>query len=274
MKVVIAVICLCLLGPAAWAETPAGEPALSAKEKESLRLAREWMDNPTKPLRGEAGKVVYAYESGMATVFAAPMEISDIELQAGETVNEILVGDTARWQVESGTSGSGLTHVFVKPMEAGLRTSLVVTTDKRTYHIRLVSQKEGHTPYTSFIYQKDVLAAKAQQAKQQTWATAEIGGREVDLSGLDFNYKVMGTAPWKPARVYNDGHKTFIKLPDSAAHGEAPVLLAKSGGKERLVNYRFRNNAFEVDGLFDRFILVSGVGQDQERVEIRKGSAQ
>jgi type IV secretion system protein VirB9 len=243
---------------------------LSPKEQEALRLAAEWSEKPVKPIRVGDGKVVYVLGSTMPTVIGAPMEISDIELEPGEQVNEILVGDSARWLVESGSSKGNVTHIFVKPLDAGLQTSLVVTTDRRAYHIKLVSQKSGYTPHVGFLYQEQASALAAKDRKERAWATTEVEGRPVDLSSLDFNYRVIGQAPWKPVQVYNDGRQTFIKLPEAAKGTETPVLLARQGRREMLVNYRFRNNVFEVDGLFEHLTLISGVGGDQKKIDIQR----
>lgn len=244
--------------------------ALSPKEKEALRLAAEWSDKPINPIQVGDGKVVYVLGATMPTIIGAPMEISDIELEPGELVNEILVGDSARWLVESGSSGANVTHIFVKPLDAGLQTSLVVTTNKRTYHLKLVSQKSGHTPWVGFLYQEQALALAAKDRKEKNWRTTEIDGQAVDLSNLDFGYSVSGKAPWKPVQVYNDGRQTFIKLPDSVRKTEVPVLLARQGKREMLVNYRLRNNSFEVDGLFDHLTLIAGVGGDQKKIDIKR----
>lgn len=245
---------------------------LNAKEKEALRLAASWSDRPVKPIQTVGGKVVYVYGTTLPTVIGSPMKISDIELEAGETVNEILVGDTARWLVESGVSGNGVTHVFVKPLDAGLETTLIVTTSRRVYHVKLVSREKGFMPYAGFIYQGQAKIIAAQERKEQLWATGTIDGKTVDLSGLDFNYRLSGRAAWKPVQVYNDGRQTFLKLPDSASQKDVPVLLAMRGKREQMVNYRVKNGAFIVDGLFDHLVLISGVGRDRVRVDIKRSS--
>lgn len=245
--------------------------SLSPKEIEALRLASEWSDRPIKPIQTAGGKVVYMFGSTLPTIIGSPMEISDIELEPGEQVNEILVGDSARWLVESGSSAGGVTHIFAKPLESGLKTSLVVTTNKRTYHLKLISQDSGHMPYTGFLYPEQARVLKAKAQKEQTWATGQIDGKTVELSGLDFNYKVSGKASWKPVQVFNDGNQTFIKLPDSASKTEVPVLLAMKGKREQLVNYRVQNNTFIVDGIFEHLVLISGVGRDQVKITVRKG---
>ncbi|MDR3175483.1 MAG: P-type conjugative transfer protein TrbG, partial [Desulfovibrio sp.] len=202
-----------------------------------------------------------------------------VELQAGETVNEIVVGDSARWLVVSGAAGNGTgatTHLFIKPVDAGLESSAVVTTDRRVYHLRLVSQRSGHTPYVGFLYSDDLRLQTAQRrardARDREWASTSLDGKAVDLSALNFNYEVRGKAAWKPERVYDDGQQMFIRLPENSRSGEMPVLLVRKGGKDVLVNYRVKDQAMIVDGLFERIALVIGVRSDQEKIEIVRGA--
>lgn len=279
MKTMAALLGLAVLcsGSPSWADAPCPPDGdcLTQKEEEAIRLGQEWINHPIKPFRADGGRVTYVFGVDMPTVFGTPMQISDIELEAGEIVNEILVGDSARWLVESGKSGNSITHVFVKPIDAPLTTSLAITTNKRVYHLKLVSRasSKGYTPYVGFIYNEQIMAAKAKEEKKKTWESTEIAGQTVPLSQLDFKYKVEGRASWKPERVYNDGRQTFIQMPESLASHDIPVLLAMRGKTEQIINYRFKSNCYEVDGLYDHLALISGVGHSQERVDIIKRSA-
>lgn len=49
---------------------------------------------------------------------------------------------------------------------------------------------------------------------------------------------------------------------------EAPVLLAVNDGKEALVNYRLHGDLFIVDQLFDKAVLLSGVGSNQAKITV------
>lgn len=254
--------------------SPATVP-LTEREKKALRLSADWMRRNVAPVLGDGGKVIYVHGAALPTILAAPMQVCDIELEPGETVNEIVVGDSARWLVDSGTAGAGpaaTVHLFVKPVDAGLESSAVVTTDRRVYHLRLVSQRSGHTPYVGFVYADDLrrtaASRKAAETQRATWASTSIDGQRRDLADLNFAYVVKGKAPWKPERVYDDGRQTFIRLPASASSGEMPVLLVRKGEKEVLVNYRIKNSAIVVDGVFEKLALVVGVGGDQQKVEI------
>ena len=251
---------------------------LNAREKKALQLSSDWSRRNVEPVLSGGGKVVYVHGASLPTIVATPMQVCDVELEAGETVNEIVVGDSARWMVDSGTAGSGAgatVHLFIKPVDSGLESSAVVTTDRRVYHLRLVSQRSGHTPYVGFMYSDDLrrksAARQAQQAKDREWNSTQVDGRPTDLSALNFNYEVTGKASWKPERVYDDGQQTFIRLPASSKSGEMPVLLVRKGKQDVLVNYRVKDSAMIVDGLFERIALVIGVGGDQEKVEVIRG---
>jgi type IV secretion system protein VirB9 len=254
------------------------DPSLSAKpltpkEVEALRLAQEFDGRPLKPIQGPGGKILYVFGSSMPTIIGSPMRISDIELEAGEAVNDVYVGDSARWLVESGTSGNGITHIFVKPIDIGLETSLVVTTNKRVYHLQLISREAGYTPYIGFLYQSQLQPVLKREAQEKEWRTALVDGQPVDMSNLNFHYTIKGKASWKPVMVYDDGLKLYIRLPESARRGEVPALLVQQGKENTLVNYRLKYNTFEVDGLFDHVILITGVGRKQQKIDITRDKA-
>ena len=71
-------------------------------------------------------------ERGVYELVAAPGRITDIVLEAGETLvetNPIAAGDTARWVIGDTTSGEGASrrfHVLVKPVQGDLSTNLDV----------------------------------------------------------------------------------------------------------------------------------------------------
>jgi type IV secretion system protein VirB9 len=77
--------------------------------------------------------------------------------------------------------------------------------------------------------------------------------------------------------VYNDGTKTIIQMPAAMAQTEAPTLLVvrKDGGfftddETVVVNYRVHGDRYVVDTIFDKAILIAGVGSNQDRVTITK----
>src|SRR3546814_3795342 len=91
---------------------------------------------------------IYPYTKGaLYRLYAAPERVADIALQPGEMITSVAAGDTVRWTVGDTTSGSGKsqrTHILVKPFAAGLHSNMVITTDRRVYHLEL-ERSEEHT---------------------------------------------------------------------------------------------------------------------------------
>lgn len=256
------------------AAIPSGAPAqdLSANEVRGTSISGQWQSGQGVVTRGPDGKVIFLYGEVQPSVVCSPLQVCDIELQAGEIVRDVLLGDTVRWKVEPATSGAPggqAVHLIVKPAEAGLITSMVVTTSRRTYHIQLKSHHSQYMARVGFDYPEDVNARFAEISARME--ASIIPGAGVPADQLDFAYRMTGTARWKPTRIYSDGLKTYIQFPASLSGQDAPVLFVLSGGENRIVNYRMNGTMMVVDYHIDHAILVSGVGREQQKITIRRG---
>ena len=267
------------------------ELKLTPQERAALELAKKWKAGAStqgvKPVVGADGAIRFLFGATQPSIVCAVLQVCDVELQPGEQVNSLHLGDTTRWTVEpaiTGTGGSGkseVQHLIIKPMDTGLETSLIVTTDRRTYHLRLRSHRSEFMPRVAFTYPEDAMAKWEQIRKQEHTAynNQVMPGTGEYLGNLNFDYTIEGQASaWKPLRVYNDGVKTIIQMPSTMNQSEAPILLVvrKDGGlftdeESVQVNYRLQNDRYIVDSIFDKAILVAGVGSSQDRVMIRKG---
>jgi len=231
-------------------------PAAGARERRSPRLRAPDIAALIEPsASGYVNAVqIYPYTEGVVyRLYAAPERLTDIALQAGETLNSVAAGDTARWTIGDTTSGSGeakRTHILIKPFAPNLQTNLFVATDRRTYQIALESRVSGAMPGIAWSYPADeMMALKRRQAASEAAQPVERG-LAVEL--LNFNYAISGDAPdWRPLRAFDDGRQTFIEFPASIAVGEAPPLFViGAGGDAELVNYRMRGRYYVVDRLF------------------------
>lgn len=220
---------------------------------------------------------IYPFSEGtIYRVYTAPERVTDIALQAGETLVAVASGDTVRWVIGDTSSGTGQekrVHVLVKPFSAGLATNLVITTDRRTYHVALASTAGPAMAALSWNYPQDALLAirRAQQAAEA--AAPVAAGLEVE--SLNFAYEISGDRPsWRPLRAFDDGRQTFIEFPPSLGVGEAPPLfLVDRKGEAQLVNYRLRGRYYVVDRLFDAAELRLGAKRQQVVRISRRGTS-
>ena len=257
-------------------------PSLTPQEQAGLSYGEQSATAGSAPVAGANGLITFPYGVNQISIVCAPLHVCDVALQPGEQVNSVNVGDNVRWSIEPALTGSGadeVQHVIIKPREVGLDTSLVVATNRRAYYLRLRSHKTRYMPQVAFSYPEDA-AVKFDllKARQQREVKEKTIPQTTDyLPKLSFDYDVSGQAAWKPVRVYNDGARTVIEMPPSITQTEAPILLLvrKEGGlfteaEEVLVNYSLQGHRYIVDTIFEKAVLVAGVGSHQDRVTIQR----
>jgi type IV secretion system protein TrbG len=214
---------------------------------------------------------VYPWSEGaLYRLYTAPGEVSDIALQAGESLVSVAAGDTVRWVIGDTSSGNGAakrTHILVKPSAAGLRTNLVIATDRRIYHVEVESSARAAMVSISWTYPEDALLALRRATAEEPVAT----GLAVDA--LNFNYRIEGDRPdWRPLRAFDDGRQVFIEFPPTLPQGEAPPLFVRGDkGRAELVNYRLKGRYYVVDRLFTAAELRLGEKRQQVVRIIRQG---
>ncbi|THV19874.1 P-type conjugative transfer protein TrbG [Peteryoungia ipomoeae] len=251
---------------------PASAQSLTNNEARATNLSGKWRGQAGLVTRGPDGKVIFLFGETQPSVVCSPLQVCDIELQGGEIVRDVLVGDTVRWKVEPATSGAAggqAIHLIVKPSEPGLVTSMVVTTSRRTYHIQLKSHPSQYMARVGFEYPEDA-ATKLADINARVQAMNGPGGGTAPEQ-LSFSFSMSGNAPWRPKRVYSDGQKTYIQFARSISGQDAPVLFVVSGGQNRVVNYRMKNDMMIVDYNIDKAVLLSGVGWRQQKITIKRG---
>ncbi len=237
--------------------------------------------------KGEIGQTQVIYEGTrerfpfghrQPTLVCAPLRICSIVLQEGETVLDVLAGDTQHWQTfELYTGVGGSTPIVaVRPMvdfefsdTCDKTTNLVITTDRRIYDVLLelppcptaeASDPNPQRPYhrqLAFYYPDDLLKrwhsraelrafqAKAradQDAVPQPTALASAAG----IDNLNWRYRIRSDRtlrpfkrsrrfPWRPTAVFDDGVRTYIRLPPEAR--ELPAVFEVTGGEDLVVNF-------------------------------------
>jgi P-type conjugative transfer protein TrbG len=231
---------------------------------------------PSRPSFINAAALMPFADGAIYQIDTTPGRVTDIALEPGETLGAVASGDTARWVVGDTTSGAGTgkrVHILVKPFAAGLSTNLVITTDRRTYHLALTSVQRSGLSSLAWTYPQDALIA-LKRTEEAAAAAAPIA-TGLDVERLRFDYEVSGDTPqWRPIRAFDDGQQTFIEFPASLAVGEAPPLfLIGTTGQAELVNYRVRGRFYVVDRIFAVAELRLGTRHQQiVRITRNKGS--
>lgn len=208
-------------------------------------------------------------EGALYQVYASPGRVTLIALQAGEQLVTMAAGDTARWIVGDTVSGGGSEQrvsVLVKPTRADLQTNLVITTDRRTYLVELISTEQTWMASASWDYPQDRMWALQRRVREAP-STPQAG---LSLEKLQFRYAISGgRPPWTPRQAFDDGQKVYIQFPAGIAQGELPPLFVVGPqGEGQLVNYRYQAPYYIVDRLFAAAELrLGGDKADVVRIE-------
>ena len=215
----------------------------------------------------KAGLVTFTYGSGIPTVVCALLELTDLAFEKGESILSVQLGDSVRWNIESAISGSAndsVEHLIVTPLEAGLKTSMLITTDRRTYHIRLKSTEADFMPAVVFSYPNSLKLPSKKHYGDDSYLqyTSNYDSNEdhndnsetnsslknyssvqnVSYEGnslpalnvaatyndntqrRNYNYSVDGDSKIIPQNVYDDGKRTFIVMNNPINSSYLPVL--------------------------------------------------
>ena len=141
---------------------PTAAEILAAQPAEVREAVKEHEQKGKWPNYRTAAYVLYAYNEGpQPIVDCAPLRTTDLQLQPGETVTDLALGDQERWMATPASSGdprNPVPHVALKPQAPGIETNLTIYTTRHIYHLILRSGSRSMQE-VEFYYPEELLAA-------------------------------------------------------------------------------------------------------------------
>lgn len=247
-----------------------------------VAMAKRWQSGEKAlPIRSSDGKILFAYGQSMPRLTCSPARACDIEMEPGERVKTVGLGDKANWSwegAESGENGKTVQHVVIQPRDTNVESNAIIFTDRRTYHIRLYSPKvEGaYLNRVGFYYPGALVSSWAEKMGAEQAAAVKEESRNVMptyVSPEKFanDYRIDGSADFKPLRVFNDGERTYIALPDSVkSMGRPSFNLLDDKGQIMVVNFRetIDEETGAVHYVVDKLFAKAELRRDSEKVTI------
>lgn len=190
-----------------------------------------------------------------------------VELQAGEALISLIAGDDQRWLIHHTATGTGAETaiVSVKPIDHNITTNLIISTDRRVYHITLDSppystKRNAYNPQQQ--YTRHIRFYYPAEHKFEPVSAGEPADPPAALSLKKLNHHYTWRAekgfPWVPPAVFDDGERVYIRIPAHAYSEDQPLLSIGTRGSERVADYIIRDGYFIVDGLFEEARLITG----------------
>lgn len=217
-------------------------PEIEINEDASLDIYENNEDN--------ADTLLFEYKRGKSyEVYAAPGYLTDVQLQSGESIENISIGDRNSWSVEL-KQGAGIWHIYLKPLQQGIATNMIINTDRHNYSLRLIAD-DDYTPIVSWIYPDEARVER------------KPGGVPMEVESVDklnFDYRVSKAEkyPWSPVSVFDDGFKTYLVLKPAAAYKYMPAVFQKrSTGQLLHLDYKIINNTIVIDKVCDELYVCT-----------------
>ena len=217
--------------------------------------------------------LIYPFGIYQPVLTCTVLRICIIELEVGEEVYSMGVGDQVRWNIDHGTTGpQGRTiYLTVVPTDYNLTTNLVISTDRRMYHMTLDSPpKQGRNgtlnplePYTRhvrFYYPEQIRTLSSAHPDEES-VTQTIGAKLEDLQ-YGYSWRAENGFPWEPLTVFDDGRRVFLRIPPEAKPNG--VLLIGTQRDSQPGNYLVRDGFLIIERTFDEARLIIP-GPDRKR---------
>jgi type IV secretion system protein VirB9 len=164
-----------------------------------------------------------------------------IELEKGEVITTVPVGDSKSFLIEEISSKNALT---VKPLVSGARTNAIIETNRRFYILELY-ESGSRQPYYAVRFKLP------KQAKATRTTPSSIIAPH--------RYQVERTKEriaFKPLSVWDDGQKTYFSFgPDAPIPA---VFRADEKGREYSVNSSTNGTTITVPKRAERWVLRHG----------------
>lgn len=245
---------------------------------------------------------VYPYDPyAEPKIFCSLGYVCTITLEKGEMMTGTnKVGLDPVWNITDAKTGSGDDVVQIislkpKPLKgqdlssvAGASTNFVVPTNKRVYRFNLVIADQSQQKYEdiSFYYPNDTVKLMNERLQAQYEAKEKKEKSSVSLYddptnismtnangdiSINTNYTITSKdAPaWTPRTVWDNGAKTVIQMPKNISQIDLPnVMVIKDTTDQEVLNPRYRNGNYILDGIYKKIILFKVAGDNTTKVQV------
>lgn len=174
-----------------------------------------------------------------------------IELENGEEIVTISMGDSVSWQVVP--SGP---RIFLKPVEPDATTNMTVVTNKRTYNFELHARDTENIDDPKMVFALRFVYGRGAGIAVNNYIDS-VPDPTIEPEKYNFNYSLAGPEEISPVRIFDDGKFTYFQFRNKNA--EIPAFfLVHADGSESLINFRTRGDYIVVERVGAQFTLRHG----------------
>jgi len=184
---------------------------------------------------------------------ALPQTALTVMLEPGETIQRATLGGSSTWEVAISTEADSFQ---ITPGPGAVPASLSVETDRRSYSFLL---ETGDGLQAAYL-------VRLQFGEGSAVSQTPTGQSPLDLTGLEWTYRMRGDRSVRPASIRDNGAKTAIEY----ASGQAlPAVFAIGPtGEEEVVDGYMRDGLFIIDRVHEELVFRI----DKAKATARRGA--
>lgn len=190
---------------------------------------------------------------------ALPQTALTVMLEPGETIRRATLGGSPVWEVAVSAEADSFQ---ITPLSGAVTASLTVETDRRVYNFQL---ETGDGLQAAYL-------VRLQFGGGAGIPQPPPGQGLVDLTGLDWTYRLRGDPSVRPASVRDNGAKTVIEY----APGQSlPAVFAIGPtGDEEVVDGYMRDGLFVIDRVHEELVFRIDKARATARRSVRTAAQQ
>lgn len=175
-----------------------------------------------------------------------------IELEEGEEVGTISMGDTTGWQIVP----SGY-RIFLKPIDNEATTNMTLITNKRMYFFELHAEKAKNIDDPGLAFTVKFLYPDSGKKDALENNAFSLTPNLSQLNNYNFKYSISGSRVITPLKIFDDGRFTYFEFRDKNA--PVPAFFGvDDDGNESIINYQVSGDYIVVERVEARFTLRLG----------------
>ena len=209
----------------------------------------------SEALKRQYEKIVYR-EDRVYEVYGEPLMATALVFSSDEQIKNVLLSDPVGWKAVINEN-----QVYVKPEEVLSKSTMFITTTKRTYFFNLHSDGSGaYNPVIQFIFpeEQEGLIQNYELMKEEE-ENKRISLSVGNIEDLNNRYSWNKKYSWSPTNIVDDGEKTYIFL--SLEDKDVPTFYIKKDKELEIALFRIKENkngqkVIVVDKTFKEGILT------------------
>jgi type IV secretion system protein VirB9 len=178
-----------------------------------------------------------------------------IQLEDGETIETISMGDTISWQIVP--SGN---RIFLKPIDPDATTNMTLITNKRIYFFELHAKQAKSINDPGLVF---IVRFLYPDSNNGINFGSNLGPSVPDLttkesrSKYNFKYSISGSDLIAPIQIFDDGVFTYFKFRNRNA-AIPGIFEVDKKGLESIVNFQVVGDYIAVEMVTKKFTLRYG----------------